>query len=171
MWLDSHVAGVFCMLRRLMNLPFSVASRAARAFQDREDARTKQRYGTVEDPGTLEMRSGPSGGSNIDASVITMDVVTLKAMVSQNTPLAFVDLRDAAAFAASHVKGAMHMPYDTVGIRVSELPTDRMVVSYSHGDDDALAATRFFRERGMEDTWLMAGGFAAWVEAGGAVER
>ncbi len=157
------------MLRRLMNLPFSVASRAARAFQDREDARTREQYGVA--PDDLEMRAGPSGGGDIDPSTVTLDTVTLLAMVSQKTPLAFVDLRDRAAFEGDHVEGAMHMPYDTVGIRVSELPTDRMVVAYGDGDRDALAATRFFRERGMDDTWMLAGGIAAWIKAGGPVTR
>ena len=41
------------MLRRLVNLPFAVAGKAARAFQAREDARVAAQFGRVEDPGQL----------------------------------------------------------------------------------------------------------------------
>ena len=63
------------------------------------------------------------------------------------------------------------MPLDTVGIRVSELPTDRMVVVVCEDGGQSLEATRFFRERGMEDTWVLAGGLGAWRKAGGTLVR
>lgn len=63
------------------------------------------------------------------------------------------------------------MPLDTVGIRVSELPTDRMVIVTCENGAESLQATRFFRERGMEDTWFLSGGLAAWRKAGGPMEQ
>jgi len=41
------------MFRRLVNLPFSVAGKAARAFQAREDARIAAQFGRVDDPGQV----------------------------------------------------------------------------------------------------------------------
>jgi hydroxyacylglutathione hydrolase len=98
-------------------------------------------------------------------SLYAMDVVTIKALLGQKTPLAFVDIRPESAWSQGSLEGAMGMPEDTVGIRVSELPTDRMVVVVC-GDGKASArVVRFFRERGMEDTWFLAGGLNAWVQA------
>lgn len=161
------------MLRRLLNLPITVASRAARAFQERQDAQTREKYNVAHDPGDLEMRGGPtySGELPVEDSAWAMDVVTVKALLGQKTPLEFVDVRDAAAYGRGHMPGAGSMPLDTVGIRVSELPPDRMVIVTCEDGGQSLQAVRFFRERGMEDTWFLAGGLAAWTKAGGELER
>lgn len=160
------------MLRRLLNLPLTVASRAARAFQDREDARSRAQHNTAHDPGTLHMRAGPTPAdpnTTVDDGSFAMDTVTVAALLGQKTPLAFVDVRPAEAFAAGTLPGASSMPLDEVGIRVSELPTDRMVIVCCDDSRQSLEATRFFRERGMEDTWYLSGGLRAWTRAGHAL--
>ena len=160
------------MLRRLMNLPFTVATRAAKAFQDREDAKTKAHYNTAEDPGTIEVKgSVGQSGADIDPSTITLDVLIVSAMLGQKTPMSFVDVREKPAYDAGHVVGALLMPMDQVNVRVSELPTDCVVIALCEDGKDALRATRFFRERGMEDTWVLAGGMAAWRASGAAVVK
>ena len=47
-----------------------------------------------------------------------------------------------------------------------ELP----VIVYCSDGARSLDAVRFFRERGMEETWALAGGLAAWTAAGGPVD-
>lgn len=160
------------MLRRLLNLPITVASRAARAYQERQDAQTREKYKVAHDPGDLEMRAGPtfSGELPPEDSAWAMDVVTVRALVGQRTPVAFVDVRSATDFGKGHMPGASLMPMDTVGIRVSELPSDRMVIVTCEEGRQSLEAVRFFRERGMEDTWFLSGGLSAWKRAGGELE-
>ncbi|HNC97466.1 MAG TPA: rhodanese-like domain-containing protein [Myxococcota bacterium] len=161
------------MLRRLLNLPITVASRAARAFQERQDAQTREKYNVAHDPGDLEVRGGPTYSGDVpeEDSAWAMDVVTVKALLGQKTPLEFVDVREAADYGRGHMAGATPMPLGTIGIRVSELPTDRMVIVTCEDGAQSLQAVRFFRERGMEDTWFLAGGLAAWVKAGGELAR
>ena len=160
------------MLRRLFNLPITVASRAARAFQERQDAQTREKYNVARDPGDIEMRGGPtySGELPTEDSAWAMDVVTVKALLGQKTPLEFVDVRGSDAYGRGHMPAASSMPLDTVGIRVSELPSDRMVIVTCDDGALSLQAVRFFRERGMEDTWFLSGGLTAWTKAGGRLE-
>lgn len=162
------------MFRRLMNLPLTVASRAAKAFQDREDEKTKQKYGTAYDPasvpvGAPEAAHATSAAAG-DAGEHGLSVEAVRALIGKQ-PLAFVDVRDAASWAAGHVRLAAHMPMAELNVRVSELPWDQHVVAYC--DDGALSAqaVAFFRERGMEDTFFLQGGLAAWRAAGGEVAR
>ncbi|MBM4393820.1 MAG: rhodanese-like domain-containing protein [Deltaproteobacteria bacterium] len=158
------------MLRRLMNLPFTVASKAARAFSDREDQRIKEKYGTAHDPGTVPINReadvdpavAAAGG---DFGNITMNVATVL-HEREEQPVAFVDVRDAAAWARGHIPGAIHMPMHEVGVRVSELPWEQLVVTYCDDGDVSRQAVIFFRERGMEDTFVLEGGLAAWKKAG-----
>ncbi len=156
-----------------MNLPFTVASKAARAFSDREDQRIKEKYGTAHDPGEVPISRDVSVDPMVTAATaVEGDVSMTPAVVMHEQgegPIAFVDVRDAEAWGRGHVPGAIHIPITEVGVRVSELPWEIRVVTYC--DDGSLSrqAVAFFRERGMEDTYVLAGGLAAWARAGGQV--
>lgn len=157
-----------------MNLPFAVASKAAKSFQDREDQKTKEKYGTVHDPGAVPVhREGTLdnavAAAQSDASDLFMPPPEVMAAIGKR-PLAFVDVREPEAFAAGRIRGALNIPMGEVGVRVSELPWEQLVVAYC--DDSVLSrqAVAFFRERGMEDTVVLTGGLAAWRKAGGEVQ-
>ena len=157
------------MLKRLMNLPLSVASKAARAYQAREDARVRAQYGTVSDPGQVAIAgSALPPGMLADLAVIELEAATAREWVLGRRAVEFVEVRTAAERAAEPgVAGSVHMPMDTIQVRVSELAHDRPVVAFCSDGERSTAAVRFFRERGMEDTWVMKGGLAAWRQAGG----
>ena len=161
------------MLRRLMNLPLTVASRAAKAFQDREDQKTKEKFGTAFDPGAVPVGGEPSRdvvAAPLDAVAITMTAAAVMA-AGRTRPVAWVDVRGPEAWANGHIKGALHMPMSEVNVRVSELAWDQMVVTYCDDGRVSPQAVAFFRERGMEDTFVLAGGLSAWAAAGGEVVR
>lgn len=160
------------MLRRLINLPLTVANKAAKAFQDREDAKMREKYGETRDPGDVAVSASPSSGpvlsGTVDPVTCRMDAADALAALRSGKPVAFVDVRDTRARAT--VPGAVSMPLGEVNIRVSELPPDQLVIAFC---DDGVASARavaFFREREMEDTWWIAGGLAAWRTAGGPTE-
>jgi rhodanese-related sulfurtransferase len=144
------------MLRRLINLPFAVAGKAARAFQEREDAKTRAQYGETRDPADIGVASSAPDVAAADDSA-RIDVADAK-----RRDVVFVDVRKSAA---GGIPGAMHMPLDEIGIRVSELPPDRVVVVYCEDGRDSARAVAFFREREMEDTFWLGGGLAAWRAA------
>lgn len=150
------------MLKRLVNLPFTVASRAARAFQEREDAKTRQQYGHVHDPGEIEVRSAGKISSDIDAATFQVAPSAARAQKA-----VFLDVREGGA---GGIPGSMRMPMGTIGVRVSELPSDQVVIVWCDDGRLATEAVRFFRERGMEDTFALTGGLAGWRAAGGETE-
>ena len=162
------------MLRRLLNLPFTVASKAARSFQHREDQKTKEKYGTVYDPsdvpvhreGTLDVAVGAARSDADDLAMSPSQVMSALG----TRPMAFVDVRDPGAFAAGRIRGALSIPMREVGVRVSELPWEQLVVAYCEDGIVSRQAVAFFRERGMEDTVVLAGGLVAWRQSGGEVE-
>jgi rhodanese-related sulfurtransferase len=155
------------MLKRLVNLPFTVASKAARAFQEREDAKTRARYGTVSDPGDVPIASVAPTVEGGDAAAVRITAADVRARQANGERIVFVDVRTSRG---PGIPGSLRMPASEIGIRVSEIDPDHLVVAWC--DDGVLAtdAVRFFRERGMEDTWALAGGLGAWRAAGGTVE-
>lgn len=153
------------MLRRLVNLPFAVAGKAARAFQAREDARVAAQFGRVEDPGQLvnNTHALPFLHTPPEVVQITADQLAGRA-------IHWVDVRERSE-RAEVIPGAVHMPVLEANVRVSELPPDDLVVVYCDDGDRSTRVARFFRDRGMEDTWALSGGLDAWKAAGGAVQK
>lgn len=159
------------MLRRLMNLPLTVASKAAKAFQDREDARTKEKYGTAYDPGDVPT-GGEAAAPHVDEQgTPEMGALEVMGEVQAGRAVAFVDVRDAGRWAGGHIRGAIHMPAGEINVRVSELPWDALVIAYCDDGKLSRQAVAFFRERGQEDTFVLAGGLGGWREAGGEVVK
>jgi rhodanese-related sulfurtransferase len=158
------------MLRRLMNLPLTVASKAARAFQEREDARAKEKYGQTQDPGAVAVGGQETARevseANVDAAEVSMSPAAVRAAAAQR-PIAWVDVRGAEGWARGHIRGALHMPMAEVNVRLSELAWDQLVIAVCDDGVDSARAVAFFRERGMEDTFALAGGLAAWTASGG----
>ena len=62
-----------------------------------------------------------------DARRITPDEV--RDLLKRNKAV-LVDVRSAEAYRASHIKGALSIPFSEIGERSKELPRDRMIVAY-----------------------------------------
>lgn len=153
------------MFKRLVNLPFAVAGKAARAFQAREDARMAAEFGRAEDPGQV------ANNTHVLPTAITPPgAVQMRVGAVPDRAVHWIDVRDAAE-RVEWIPGDTHMPMLTANVRVSELPPEETVVVYC---DDGVRSTQvacFFRDRGMEDTWALEGGLAAWRAAGRKTTR
>jgi rhodanese-related sulfurtransferase len=148
------------MFKRLVNLPFAVAGKAARAFQAREDARLAAAFGKAADPGMVANNTHVLPAVLTPAASVQMLVADLPGRAVH-----WIDVRDEAE-RAEWIDGATHMPMLTANVRVSELPPDETVVVYCDDGTRATQVACFFRDRGMEDTWALQGGLAAWKAAG-----
>ena len=62
-----------------------------------------------------------------DARRITPDEV--RDLLKQNKA-ALVDVRSEVAYKASHIRGALSIPFSEIGERAKELPRDKMIVAY-----------------------------------------
>ena len=67
---------------------------------------------------------------------------------------------DTAAHATIH--GALHIPMKDIGIGIAEVPADVRVAVIAEHTEDAHRVVRFLRHRGLDDTWVVDGGLAAW---------
>ena len=91
----------------------------------------------------------------------------------------FVDVRDANEWESGFVAGSIHAPRGFLEFIVDpESPMHneaftsgkRLVLYCGSGGRSALAA-KTLQDMGIANVCHVAGGFAAWVEAGGTVER
>ena len=76
-----------------------------------------------------------------------------------------IDVRVDYEWEAGRLAGARHVEINELTAQADSIPKDRRVVFYCRGGNRAGMAAQAFREAGY-DAHNMAGGIAAWVEAG-----
>jgi hydroxyacylglutathione hydrolase len=76
-----------------------------------------------------------------------------------------LDVRETSEWRAGHAPGAIHIPYEEIQERASEIPASRPVVAYCGGGiRSSLAASLL--QAGGRGVANLRGGFTAWREAG-----
>jgi len=81
-----------------------------------------------------------------------------------------VDVRNVHEWEAGHLEGAHHIPLGELPSRIAEIPRDRPIVLHCQGGTRSAIAASLLQAEGVEDVLNLAGGFAAWKEAGLPVE-
>jgi len=157
------------MLKRIVNLPFRVLGRAARAVQDREEHARQARYGDGADT------TPQAGDDNIpeldvpagfESGPLGTDAGTLRARLASGRRVEFVDVRPTAG--TELPSGTEHLPLATLGIQLAELPpAGQPIIVVAADDETARRTARFLRWRGIEDADFLIGGGRAWAESAG----
>lgn len=101
-------------------------------------------------------------------------VNTLQATQLMNREDAVViDLRPAADFAKGHILGARSIPLTDLEKRAAELDKykARPVIVYCNAGNSAGASVALLRRNGFANVVNLAGGYAAWQQAGLPVEK
>ncbi|HKY50877.1 MAG TPA: MBL fold metallo-hydrolase [Candidatus Limnocylindria bacterium] len=104
-----------------------------------------------------------------DASVATqqLDARSVGRLIGEGAAL--VDVRERSEFAAGHVPGARHIPYEQLEQRIGEVPSARALVVYCASGVRSSLATSIFERHGIAAANLR-GGFNAWRNAGLPIE-
>jgi hydroxyacylglutathione hydrolase len=101
----------------------------------------------------------------------TLDVEGLARRLDGAGGPAVLDVRGVEEFAAGHIPGSLHVPYEQLGERLAELPRDRPIAAICKaGKRSGLAASILQRE-GFDDVMHVSrGGVGGWRAAGHPIE-
>src|SRR6185295_7105608 len=107
--------------------------------------------------------------------VVFITAEELKAKIAKNEPLAILDLRAESAYSQSDktIKGSLHTKVRKVVTRLRDAPRDKEVITYCAcpSDEAAAIAARSLMASGFKRVRVLKGGWNAWVQAGGQMER
>ena len=84
--------------------------------------------------------------------------------LAEHTDRALIDVREPDEFAAGHVPGAINIPLGQLADRIDEVPVGAVDV-ICHLGGRSLRGARILENAGRDVT-SVAGGTAAWIEAG-----
>lgn len=91
----------------------------------------------------------------------------VKGWLDEGEAVTFLDVRDEDEFAAGHIEGAIHVPYEQVASSAEKLPKNHSIVLYCiHSAHRAPAATKTLKALGFSSVFVLEGGLVAWREAG-----
>ncbi|MCK6503130.1 rhodanese-like domain-containing protein [Myxococcota bacterium] len=162
------------LLQRLAHLPLRALGRAARAVQ-RAEAERQSRQGPLPvaaSAASLRVGSPMDVPPEVDVGELSTTAAEVLGAQAAGQPLTLVDVRNLGEHRRARPAGALHMPDERAVIDLAEIPAGhRAVVVGDKGGAHARRVAAFLRYRGLDDTWVLDGGFPAWQAAGGAVER
>ena len=113
-----------------------------------------------------------TGADLIDEAKTRVKQVTAAESLSDPDPgTVYLDCREANEWNLAHIPGAVFIPRGQIEGKVEGfIPRDKTIVIYcASGNRSALAADTM-QQMGYTNVASMAGGFRAWVDAGGATE-
>ncbi|MDJ0948013.1 MAG: rhodanese-like domain-containing protein [Alphaproteobacteria bacterium] len=113
-----------------------------------------------------------------NAVIETISVVEAKEMFGRED-VVFVDVREGEEWSRGRIAGAAHAPRGFLEFLAdpespmhnAALDPDKRLVLYCATGGRSTLATRTLREMGFERACHIAGGFNAWLEADGPIER
>jgi rhodanese-related sulfurtransferase len=113
-----------------------------------------------------------------NAAVPTVSVEDAQALLG-NEDVLFVDVRESQEVAQGKVPGAVHAARGSLEfyadpqspLHKPELASGKRLVLYCGSGARSALAAKTLRDMGVPNTINMVGGFRAWHEAGGKVER
>lgn len=89
--------------------------------------------------------------------------------ISSNTIHFLLDVRTPEEFASGHIHGAVNVPLDVLGNRLSEVPTDQPIVVYCRSGNRSAQASQLLARAGYTNIYDM-GGLNEWMAQGFPVE-
>lgn len=135
----------------------------------------------TENPGTEAPAARGVQAMVADANEVVTTLTAAEAASLVGDPgVAFVDLREQVEIQRSgYVPGAVHAPRGlleffvdrTSRMHIPVFSSGKRIVFYCAGGGRSALAARTAMEMGLDDVAHVGGGFRAWVEAGGPVER
>ncbi len=81
--------------------------------------------------------------------------------------LVLIDLRDAAAYDANHLLGAIHIPVSSLMSSMADLPRDLRYIAYDHAGEIADGSAQALANAGYLFAYYMKGGISRWAEIQG----
>ena len=92
------------------------------------------------------------------ADPLCMDIVELRYLA-----YLLIDLRDPAAYAESHLLGAINIPYNEISTQVENLPKDVLILVYDQANHQSDAVAQMLLSEGFNQAQSLLGGLDEWI--------
>jgi len=124
-------------------------------------------------PARTPTTEAPPAAAPAPAEAASISPAQVHEMLAAAPAPVLLDVRSPEEFAAGHIHGALHIPYEDVAQRKSEIPDSGTIVVFCAVGPRARAAEKSLVAAGIDPQRVlhMDGGMVAWEAAGLPVEK
>jgi rhodanese-related sulfurtransferase len=92
----------------------------------------------------------------------TITASQLKQLIDSKEDIYLIDVRTEEQFAESHIPGAVNIPYNKLGVQISQIPRDRKVVLYCNNGQKSVDGAKFLAERNIDNIYAVTDGYSVY---------
>ncbi|KYC49545.1 MAG: molybdopterin biosynthesis-like protein MoeZ [Candidatus Methanofastidiosum methylothiophilum] len=96
------------------------------------------------------------------ATYKTLTASQLKQLIDSKEDIYLIDVRTEEQFAESHISGAVNIPYNKLGVQISQIPKDKKVVLYCNTGQKSVDGAKFLAERNFNNVYAVTDGYSVY---------
>ncbi|KYC52402.1 MAG: molybdopterin biosynthesis-like protein MoeZ [Candidatus Methanofastidiosum methylothiophilum] len=98
----------------------------------------------------------------VTATYKTLTAYQLKQLIDGGESIYLIDVRTEEQFAESHIPGAVNIPYNKLGVMISQIPKDKKVVLYCNTGQKSVDGAKFLAERNFTNVYAVTEGYSVY---------
>jgi rhodanese-related sulfurtransferase len=86
----------------------------------------------------------------------------LKQLIDSKEDIYLIDVRTEEQFAEGHIPGAVNIPYNKLGVQITQIPKDKKVVLYDNTGQKSVSGAQFLVDRNINNVYAVTDGYAVY---------
>ena len=86
----------------------------------------------------------------------------LKQLIDSKESIYLIDVRTDEQFAESHIPNAVNIPYNKLGVMITQIPRDKKVVLYCNTGQKSLSGAQFLVDRNFNNVYALTDGYSVY---------
>jgi len=96
----------------------------------------------------------------VETTYKTLTANQFKQLIDGGEMIYLIDVRTEEQFAESHLPNAVNIPYNKLGVMISQIPKDKKVVLYCNTGQKSVDGAKFLAERNFSNIYAVTDGYA-----------
>jgi len=96
------------------------------------------------------------------ATYKTLTASQLKQLIDSKEDIYLIDVRTEEQFAESHIQGAVNIPYNKLGVMITQIPKDKKVVLYCNTGQKSVSGAQFLADRNFSNVYAVTEGYSVY---------
>lgn len=98
----------------------------------------------------------------VEATYKTLTASQLKQLIDSKENIYLIDVRTEEQFAESHIPSAVNIPYNKLGVMITQIPKDKKVVLYCNTGQKSGEGAKFLAERNFDNVYAVTDGYSVY---------
>jgi rhodanese-related sulfurtransferase len=96
------------------------------------------------------------------ATYNTLTASQLKQLIDSKEDIYLIDVRTEEQFAESHIPNAVNIPYNKLGVMITQIPKDKKVVLYCNTGQKSVSGAQFLVDRNFNNVYAVTDGYSVY---------